>query len=95
MNIIDIHIRQLNHLCTEHQVEQLYVFGSVVTDHFSNVSDIDFLVQFNSVNLNNYFNNYMSFRDELEKLLNRPVDLVEIQAIRNPISGWQLIVIKS
>jgi len=85
MNIIDTHIRQLTRLCKTHQVEQLYVFGSVLTDHFSNVSDIDFLVQFGHVNLSNYFDNYMSFKEGLEKLLDRPIDLVENQAIRNPI----------
>ena len=33
----------------------------------------------------NYFDNYMDFKENLEKLLNRNVDLIENQAIRNPI----------
>jgi len=37
------------------------------------------------MDLLNYFDNYMELKEELEKLFKRPVDLVENQAIRNPI----------
>ena len=90
MNIITTHINQLNSLCSKHHVKELYVFGSVLSDHFREDSDIDFLVQFESVQLSHYFDNYMSFKEQLERLLNRPVDLVENQAVRNPVFRFAL-----
>lgn len=32
-----------------------------------------------------YFDNYMDLKERLENLFNRPVDLVQNQAIKNPI----------
>lgn len=63
----------------------LYIFGSALTDRFTDDSDIDFLVEFENVDIQDYFDNYMDFKEKLETLLNRQVDLVENQAIRNPI----------
>ena len=43
------------------------------------------LIQFYNIDLMEYFDNYMDFKEKLESLFKRPVDLVENQAIRNPI----------
>ena len=43
------------------------------------------LIQFSEVDSKDYFDNYMRFKESVEKLFKRPVDLVENQAIRNPI----------
>ena len=56
-----------------------------MTDLFSKDSDIDLLVKFGDVNLFDYFDNYMDFKESLENLFNRNVDLVEIQTLKNPI----------
>jgi len=85
MNIIDRNIDQINKLCKHHKVRELYLFGSVLTEKFNDESDIDFLVEFSLVDIQEYFNNYMDFKEKLEALLNRPIDLVENQAVRNPI----------
>ena len=85
MNIIERNINQLIQLCKQHKVSHLYIFGSAITDHFNDQSDMDFLVQFGNVDIQKYFDNYMDFKEKLEALLNRPVDLVEDHAIRNPI----------
>ncbi len=85
MNLIDKNIDAIKMLCDKHKVKELYIFGSVLTDKFTDSSDIDVLIQFGQVELMDYFDNYMDFKEELEKLLNRNVDLVENQAIRNPI----------
>ena len=55
------------------------------TDKFSTKSDIDFLVQFEKIDILEYFDNYMDFKENLEKLFGRSVDLLENQAIRNPV----------
>ena len=85
MNIIERNIDQIIRSCRLHKVRELYIFGSVLTDKFNDESDIDFLVEFNLVDIQEYFNNYMDFKEKLEAILKRPIDLVENQAVRNPI----------
>ena len=85
MNVIERNISQIVTLCKEHKVRVLYIFGSILTASFSDESDVDFLVEFEQVDIQDYFDNYMDFKEKLEALLNRQVDLVENQAIRNPI----------
>lgn len=85
MNPVDNNIDVIIKLCKKYKVKELYLFGSILTDRFNDTSDIDMLVQFDAVELNDYFDNYMNFKDELEIILNRSVDIVENQAIKNPI----------
>lgn len=85
MKVIERNISEIISLCQSHKVSELYIFGSILTDRFSDESDIDFLVEFKNVDVQQYFNNYMDFKEKLEALLKRSVDLVENQAIRNPI----------
>jgi predicted nucleotidyltransferase len=85
MNIIENNKSKIIELCEKHHVKNLYAFGSIVKDRFFADSDIDILVQFNQVELEKYFDNYMDLKEQLEELLSRRVDLVETQAIRNPI----------
>ena len=85
MNLIIENKTKINQLCIDHNVEQLYAFGSILTNKFNNKSDIDLLVQFASVNLKDYFDNYMNFKEKVESLFNRPVDIIENQAVKNPI----------
>lgn len=85
MNLIDNYTSQIIELCDDHNVKELYLFGSVLTDRFNDSSDIDMLIQFNQVELLEYFDNYMDLKEKLEKMFNRQVDLVENQAVKNPI----------
>lgn len=85
MNIIERNIDSLIELCKNHKVGELYIFGSILTDKFSDKSDIDLLVQFEKIDILEYFDNYMDFKEKLEILLDRRVDLLENQAIRNPV----------
>ena len=72
-------------LCRKHRVKDLYVFGSVLTPHFSEKSDVDFLVAFNTDEIPDYFTNYFDLKYGLEDAIGRDVDLVEEKAIRNPV----------
>ena len=85
MNIVEENINELVDLCKLHKVRELYIFGSVLTDKFNDHSDIDLIVQFDHIDILEYFDNYMDFKEKLETLLGRPVDLLENQAIHNPI----------
>lgn len=85
MQLIKENQAKLNALCETHKVKELFLFGSILNEKFTSESDVDFLIQFEGVDLDNYFNNYMDFKENVEKLLNRKIDLVENQAIKNPI----------
>ncbi|NLI99766.1 MAG: hypothetical protein GX371_01250 [Bacteroidales bacterium] len=85
MHLVDKNKDVIIKLCEKYRVKELYLFGSILTDSFNEFSDIDMLVLFDTIELNDYFDNYMDFKDELEKTLNRTVDIVEDQAIKNPI----------
>lgn len=84
MNIIDQNIKAIRNLCEKHKVQQLFVFGSVLSNRFSKSSDIDFVVDFNDVDVYKYADNYFDLKFSLEKLLKREVDLLEEKAINNP-----------
>ena len=85
MNIIEKNIDSLIRLCKQHKVKELYIFGSILTSKFNKDSDIDMLVQFDNVDILEYADNYFDFKEKLENLLGREIDLLENQAIRNPI----------
>jgi predicted nucleotidyltransferase len=85
MRIIDQNIEDLKLLCVMHNVESMYIFGSALNTSFNPKSDIDLLVKFKSIDLSKYFDNYLDFKEKLEKLFGRNVDLVEEQTLRNPI----------
>lgn len=84
MKIIDKNIDTIIALCQKHKVARLFVFGSILTDKFKKSSDVDFLVDFNDVELYDYADNYFDLKTSLEKLLKREVDLLEDKAIKNP-----------
>lgn len=85
MGIVDKNREDLIKLCTMYNVEKMYLFGSALNANFNKESDIDFLVKFKSIELSKYFDNYMDFKEKLEELFEREVDLVEEQTLRNPI----------
>ncbi len=72
-------------LCRRFHVRRLEVFGSAVRDDFDpSRSDVDFLVEFDTTPGVNVFEAYFDLRRALSELLNRPVDLVMVSALRNP-----------
>ena len=85
MGIDERNIAKIRNLCIKHKVKELYLFGSYGTDNYKKDSDIDFLVEFKGVDLLDYFNNYMDFKESLESILEKDIDLVENNAIKNPI----------
>lgn len=85
MGIVDRNIEDLKRLCTMYNVEKMYLFGSALNSNFNKESDVDLLVKFKVIELSKYFDNYMDFKEKLENLFGREVDLVEEQTLRNPI----------
>ncbi len=84
MDQLDKYLRDITRLCASHKVKNLYAFGSVLTNKFSEESDIDFLVDFDAIDLAQYADNYYDLKFSLEDILQRNIDLLEEKAIKNP-----------
>lgn len=84
MNIIDLNILKIRDLCSKHKVARLFVFGSVLSDRFKKSSDIDFIVDFQEIDIYDYADNYFDLKFSLENILKRNIDLLEDKAIKNP-----------
>lgn len=85
MGIIDNNIDNLKRLCVIYNVEKMYLFGSSLNSSFNEKSDVDLLVKFKQIELSKYFDNYINFKEKLESLFGREVDLLEEQTLKNPI----------
>ena len=85
MKRLEKYMTEIAELCKKYKVKTLYAFGSVLTRRFNKNSDIDLIVDFQGVPLENYFDNYCDFKFSLQDVFNREVDLLEEKAIRNPI----------
>jgi predicted nucleotidyltransferase len=71
----------LAEICRRYGVERLEVFGSAARTDFDRArSDADFLVTFTPA-ARNELGGFADLKDALEKLLGRPVDLVEREAV--------------
>ena len=71
-------------LCEKYHVERLYAFGSVVTDRFGPDSDVDLIVAFDDVAVEDLFDTFFDLKYSLEELIKRPVDLMAEKPIENP-----------
>ena len=85
MLIIDRNIDSLKNICSTYNVDKMYLFGSALNSNFNDKSDIDFLVKFKSIELSQYFDNYINLKENLKNLFGREVDLLEEQTLKNPI----------
>lgn len=84
MNNIQTYKTAITKLCEIHKVKKLYAFGSVLTENFNTNSDIDFIVEFGTIQLEDYADNYFDFKFSLQDVLKRPIDLLEDKVIKNP-----------
>jgi uncharacterized protein len=76
---------KLSNLCAAYGVKRLELFGSASRSDFDlEQSDLDFLVEFIDNHPLGAFDRYFGLKEDLERLFQRPVDLVERKAIKNP-----------
>lgn len=82
--VISLDVEAIAAACVDYGVERLRVFGSVLTEKFDPArSDVDFLVEF-LADRANLFHDYFDLRLRLEEILGRDVDLVMVDAVKNP-----------
>lgn len=69
----------------KYRIKSAYAFGSVCTPDFSDVSDVDLLIEFEEIAdpliLGEYWWNVL---EELEAIFNRKVDLITVKSLKNP-----------
>lgn len=82
---IDLKTEQLQQLCKKFNVKELYLFGSATTDDFSEDSDLDFIVNFDRKTFEGAFDQFIDFKNELEQIYDRSVDLYHLKKFRNSI----------
>lgn len=71
-------------LCRQYRVQRLDLFGSATHEAFDADSDLDFMVEFIDPQPKGAADRYFGLRDDLQTVLQRPVDLVMRGAVRNP-----------
>jgi predicted nucleotidyltransferase len=83
--LIETKRTELAQLCAQYHVRRLDLFGSATGERFDpDTSDLDFLVEFQELSPREHANAFFGLMEELQKIFGRPVDLVELRAIRNP-----------
>lgn len=81
--LIENNREAISELCRLHGVRKMEVFGSILRADFDpQRSDVDVLVEFGE-EFANSFANFLDLKESLEALFERPVDLLELRAIRN------------
>ena len=75
----------LNGLCQRYCVRRLELFGSATDRRFDpETSDLDFLVEYLPLAPADHAKSYFGLLEALQDLFQRPIDLVEVKAVRNP-----------
>ena len=85
LSLVALNQDRLKALCRQFEVKRLELFGSASDGRFaSEGSDLDFLVVFDPSVAGSRADRYFGLLEALESLFSRSVDLVELDAIRNP-----------
>ena len=82
---VEERVTDIQRLCRQHSVQYLSLFGSAASGKgYTENSDLDFLVEIRPTDAGAYADAYFGLRESLERLFERPVDLVVGSAIKNP-----------
>ena len=83
--LVEDRLAELSEICARRRVKRLELFGSAArSDRFDpDSSDLDFLVEYQPLELAEYADAYFGLLFDLERLFARPVDLLMPTAIRN------------
>jgi predicted nucleotidyltransferase len=84
-SIVQENREAVEQLCRRFRVRRLELFGSAVGKKFDpETSDLDFLVDFEHLEPEEYADTYFGLLEGLKELFKRNVDLVMISAVKNP-----------
>ena len=84
-SIVQDNRETVEQLCRQFRVRRLELFGSAVGETFDpKTSDLDFLVDFEDLEPEEYADTYFGLLEGLQELFKRNVDLVMVSAVKNP-----------
>jgi uncharacterized protein len=85
VSLIEKNLNALKQLCRQYRVRRLELIGSALNDKKFEAerSDIDFVVEFDSLNQGEYADAYFGLLESLESLFDRHIDLVMAKAVKN------------
>jgi predicted nucleotidyltransferase len=76
---------EIERVCQRLPVKRLGLFGSALSHDFSQGSDVDVLVIFDSGEEIDLFDKYFELKEQLERIFQREVDLVVDRKFKNPV----------
>ena len=79
---IEHFIERIQQICIDLSLQRLDLIGSAARDDFTGGSDIDVLVRFGGDK--RLFDRYFDLKERLESVFERPVDVIEERAVKNP-----------
>ncbi len=83
MNIQASQMEAIAAICRQAGVTRLYLFGSALRDDFAGDSDVDLAVSFAHHDIKGSLDRFFAFKDQMEQLFGRSVDVVCVPPIRN------------
>ena len=84
-SLIESNLVEIRALMTRYGVVRAHLFGSAADDTMTEKSDVDFLVSFHpELDYTEYGNNYFELIYALQDLLNKDVDLIAEETLKNP-----------
>lgn len=87
---IEMPTDRIAEFCRKWRIEELSLFGSVLTDEFRPDSDVDVLVVFEKDAGWDLWD-VMHAEEELKQMLGREVDLVQKRAVKNPFRRHHIL----
>lgn len=72
-------------------MKTLFAFGSVTNERFQAESDVDLVVDIEELDPIAYSDKYFNLKEQLEKIFNRKIDLLEQKTIRNPVIKKEIV----
>jgi uncharacterized protein len=83
--VVQEKLKNMVDLCKNRGVRRLALFGSAVTDSFDRLSsDLDLIVEFRPTSPVQHADNYFGLMEDLQRLFEVPIDLIELEPVRNP-----------
>lgn len=89
--LVENNIEKLKEICKKNHVAELYIFGSALSNGFSDQSDLDFAyVLKDELTPIEYGDAFFGLMEDLENLFDRKIDLVSYRVVKNPIFKQEL-----
>lgn len=85
IDLVSCNLDRIRAACVRRGVSFLELVGSAARGDFDPLrSDIDVLVDFPD-GANDLFGSFMGLREDLAEVLGRPVDVITVRGVRNPL----------